>query len=101
MPQKVFIMASKSGESAAKKVKLEFLNGAAAENIAVKSDGTLPVVVKTKRGSEESFLIDLAVAGQELQDLSPGLHRGQITIVPQGSAVLGEITLPVSLFVRQ
>ena len=94
-------MASKSGEPAGRKVKLEFLNGAAAENIAVKSDGTLPVAVKTRQTSEGGFMIDLAVAGQELTSISPGLHRGKITIVPQGPAVPGEITLPVSLFVRQ
>jgi hypothetical protein len=101
IPEKVFIMASKSAETAAKKVKLEFLNGAAAEDITVEPDATLPVAAKTTQTSEGGFLIDLAVAGQELQDLSPGLHRGRITIVPQGPAGPGEITLPVSLFVRQ
>lgn len=101
MPEKVFIMASKSGESAAKKVKLEFLNGPAAENIVVEPDGTLPVEVRARQTSQGGFIIDLAVAGQKLQELSPGLHKGKITIFPQGSAVPGEITLPVSLFVRQ
>jgi hypothetical protein len=100
-PEKVFIIASKSGRPVQKKAKLEFLIDEPPAHIAAKSDPALPIETKTTRVSKNSYMIEITLNREKLRGLSAGMHKGQILIVPQGAASLAKIAIPISLFVRE
>lgn len=100
-PEKIFIIASKSAELIQKKAKVEFLTVVLPSNIVVKSDDALPLQIKIKPVSKSSYMINMTVAHEELQKLSPKMHKGEVVILPEGMSDPDVITLPVSLFVRQ
>ena len=101
-PETVFLMGSKSNPSSMRKsVKLRFLREPIPSNVAVKADVSLPLEVKTAFVNANTYTIAITVAPEKLRDISPGLNRGEITIVPQGVPEPSNLKIPVSLFVRE
>ncbi len=102
IPEKVFLMPSKSnGSLIQKKVKLDFLTEAVPKNITVRSDSSVPYKVTTRKESEKSFMICISPVKEKLQNLSSGMHKSELVIVPEGVSELNPIKLPVSMFVRE
>ncbi len=101
-PEKVFLMPSKSNESTIqKKIKLEFISDQVPKNITINSDASALYEVTTTREDEKSFMIIVSSDKEKLQDVSLGMHKGELIIVPEGVSELNPIKLPVSIFVRE
>lgn len=101
-PDKVFLMPSKSSQELMQKsIKVEFLTKAFPQRISVNSDVNLPLEIKATQADKSSFLIDVSVINEKLKNLSAGMNKGELVIVPEGESELNPIKLPVSLFVRE
>jgi len=101
-PKKVFMMTEKYSTSPAQtKVKLEFLTEPIPANIDVKLDKHLPLELNTVCVSPVTYIIDITIVPEKLQDAPFGMNKGEVTIVPEGVPDPIAITLPISLFVRE
>ncbi len=101
-PEKAFLMAFKSsGGGIHKKVKLEFLMESPPTNITAKSDNTLPLEIKTSLLSPNTYMIDITLLPEKLHEISLGMNKGEVTIVPNGVHNQAPIILPISLFIRE
>jgi hypothetical protein len=100
-PERVFLIASKSGKQIPKKVKVAFLTEALPTDITVKWDDTLPLEVQPTKTSESSYIMNVAVLPQKLKDVSAGMHKGKIIIITESMPNVGPINLPLSLFIRE
>jgi predicted double-glycine peptidase len=102
-PENVFVIASKSAKATQKKIKVQFLTEPTPTNVVVKSDNiTLPIEIKPIRVSKNTYLINLSFSSQQkLQNISSGMNKGEIVIVPEGIQNPTSITLPISVFIRE
>jgi hypothetical protein len=100
-PEKVFLIASKSGKTIEKKVKVELLTESPTTNITTQPDKALPIKIKTSQVSKNTYIISMSVGAEELHHSATGLIKGNINIISQGVNDAPAIKLPVSLFVRQ
>ncbi|MHC4397102.1 MAG: cysteine peptidase family C39 domain-containing protein [Planctomycetota bacterium] len=100
-PEKIFIIASKFAEPIQKKAKVEFLMDTLPTSIDIKPDDALPLEIKTTRVSKDTYMISISAPREKLQNISLGMNKGEITIVPEGVPSPTAITLPISLFVRE
>jgi hypothetical protein len=101
-PKKVFFMVSKSNNSLTnKQVKLDFLSESAPKNINVRSDVSVPYEVTTTQESENSFMICISTLKEKLHNVSLGMHKSELVIIPEGLSEPNPIKLPVSMFVRE
>jgi predicted double-glycine peptidase len=102
IPEKVFLMPSKSNDSIIQKnVKLEILTEQAPSNITVKTDDSLPLEIKTTRESENTFLVSISPEKEKLQNISLGMHKSELVIIPEGLSEQNPIKMPISMFVRE
>jgi predicted double-glycine peptidase len=99
IPEKVFIMASKSAEPTSKTVKLEFLTKVTPTNIVARLDDTLPFESQIRQIYKGCYRIDLTVIKEKLRNNPIGMHKSKITIVPKGVPNIGSVSIPISLFV--
>jgi len=101
-PEKVFLMTAKSSTLPIQtKVKLEFLTKLIPANISLKLDKHLPLELTPACLSPGTYTIDITIVPEKLQDASIGMNKGEVTIVPEGVPDPAELTLPISLFVRE
>ena len=101
-PEKVFIAVPKSsGVTARRRAIVEFLTEGFPSNISIRCDNDLPLEISTSQVGKSSYAIDIVIESEELQDTLAGMHKGEISIVPEGLCDIMPVTLPVSLFVRE
>jgi len=100
-PNKIFLLTSKSAPASEKKVKLEFLNEVFPVSVETKLDNNLPletVIIEEQKGI---YLIKLKIKDEMIKKLSLGIHKGNLSILPQGLPDIPDIVIPVSIFIRE
>jgi len=101
-PEEVFLIAAKSSSSPIrKKVKIQFLAKPTPANVAVKLVAPFSLAITTDLTSPSTYTIDMILAPENLQGLSLGMNKGEVTIVPEGLREFPIMTLPISVFLHE
>jgi len=100
-PEKLFIIASRSANATTKKVKVELLEEPFPDNLTAALTAPLPVDIEVSRVSGSTYMIEVTTLPQVLRDTSLGLHKSEIVITIDGESDMPQMTVPISMFVRE